>query len=62
MGKKYVKCAYCGDKVLEKEATYVEGRPYCYECYTEAEAMAAVNDGYDEDEDEEYDDDYYDDE
>jgi formylmethanofuran dehydrogenase subunit E len=56
MGKnKNLKCAFCGKEISKKEATYVEGRPYCDDCYTEAEAMADVDDGWD-DEDEDDDD------
>ena len=57
MGKnKNLKCMFCGREISRKEATYVEGRPYCEDCYTEAETMADVDDGWDE-EDEDYDDD-----
>ena len=62
MGRK--KCAYCGKKFDKDDLTYVEGKPYCQKHYSEAEAMAAVDDGYDDDEedsDDEYDADYDDD-
>jgi hypothetical protein len=53
MGKnKNLKCAFCGKEISKKEATYVEGRPYCDDCYTEAEAMADVDDGWDDEDDE----------
>jgi len=50
MGKR-IKCAYCGEKTDKKHITYVEGRPYCEDCHSEAEAMADVEDGWDEEED-----------
>ncbi|TFG29597.1 MAG: hypothetical protein EU532_02840 [Promethearchaeota archaeon] len=57
MGKdKILKCMFCGKEIRKKDATYVEGRPYCEDCYTEAETMADVDDGWDE-EDEDYDED-----
>ncbi len=62
MGRK--ECAYCGKKFDKDDITYVEGKPYCQKHYTEAEAMAAVDDGYDDDEedsDDDYDEDYDDD-
>jgi len=31
------KCDYCGDKIKKSEATYIEGRPYCEGCVSEAE-------------------------
>jgi len=55
MVKRY-KCAYCGEEVDKKYVTWVEGRPYCEKCHSEAEAMAAVEDEWDDDEDEDEDD------
>ena len=49
MGRK--KCAYCGKKFDKDDLTYVEGKPYCQKHYTEAESMAAIDDGYDDDAD-----------
>ncbi|MFX1445898.1 MAG: hypothetical protein ACFFHV_20975 [Promethearchaeota archaeon] len=57
MGKR-LKCAFCGEEVDKKYVTWVEGRPYCEDCVSEAEAMADVDDGWDDDDD---DDDYDDD-
>jgi len=40
MGKKndvWVECSYCGTEIPKKKAIYVEGRPYCEDCSTEAE-------------------------
>ena len=54
MGKR-IKCAFCGQKVDKKYVTYVEGRPYCDDCYTEAEAMIDLEDGWDEEEEDEED-------
>lgn len=45
--EEYVNCAYCGDEISEDEAIYVEGRPYCEECYTEAEAF--IDEGEEDD-------------
>ena len=56
--KKWVDCDYCGEEILEKDATYVEGRPYCKKCQRDAERFIDTE-GYDGD----YDgDDYGDDE
>ena len=54
-GEEYVKCRMCGVEIDEEDAIYVEGRPYCDNCYTEAEAI------YLEEREDDYDDDDYDD-
>lgn len=46
--KRHVECAYCGDEILEKDAVYVEGRPYCKKCQSEAEKFIDIE-GYDGD-------------
>ena len=55
MGK--IKCSYCSKEFDEDDIIYVEGKPYCQKHYREGEALAAVDDGYDNDE-EDSDDDY----
>jgi formylmethanofuran dehydrogenase subunit E len=52
---KYIKCDYCGEEAHKSEITYVEGRPYCEDCVSEAEIYADT-DVMDDDED--YDDVY----
>jgi RNA polymerase-binding transcription factor DksA len=54
MGKKndkWVKCYYCGEEIPKKEATYLEGRPYCQKCYSEAETYVDLEDDADDDDD-----------
>ena len=62
MGK--IKCSYCGKKFDKDDIIYVEGHPYCPKHYREAETMAAVDDGFEDDEEDSedyYDEDYDDD-
>ena len=56
------KCNYCGEKIKKSEATYVEGRPYCEGCVSEAEIHSdnGEDDYDDEEDDDENDDDDYD--
>lgn len=53
---KYIKCDYCGEEAHKSEITYVEGRPYCEDCVSEAEIYADT-DVMDDEDDEDYDDD-----
>ncbi|MHA1724034.1 MAG: LIM domain-containing protein [Promethearchaeota archaeon] len=39
-----VTCMYCGREIKEEEAIYVEGEPYCPDCYSEAEIHADIPD------------------
>lgn len=52
------KCDYCGKKIKKSKATYVEARPYCEGCVSEAEIYSDNGeDDYDDDEDDDDDDD-----
>jgi len=57
---KYIKCQYCGEEVPKSEITYVQGKPYCEDCISEAEIYLDA-DVMDDEDDEDYDDDYVDD-
>ncbi len=57
---KYIKCAYCGEEFPKSEITYEQGKPYCKDCYSEAEIYDDA-DVIDDEDDEDYDDDYVDD-
>ncbi len=37
-------CKYCGREIEEEEAIYVEGEPYCSDCYSEAEFYSDIPD------------------
>ncbi len=50
MGKK---CENCGEEILRKEALFLNGRPYCKDCYGEAEEnYQGFDEDYDEDDEE----------
>lgn len=53
---KYVKCEYCGRELKEDEINYVEGRPYCENCVSEAEIYVDTGDDEDDEDDEDEDD------
>jgi RNA polymerase-binding transcription factor DksA len=53
---KFVLCDECGEKILKDKATYVQGRPYCENCVSEAESTLDA-DVFDEDDEDYYDDD-----
>jgi formylmethanofuran dehydrogenase subunit E len=54
----YVYCKNCEKEILQENAIYVGGKPYCKKCYRDAEAYETI-DVYneEEDEDDEFDDD-----
>lgn len=47
------KCDFCGRKLNKNKITYIEGRPYCEDCVSEAEIHSDVQDGDDDDDDDE---------
>jgi len=49
--KKTLTCNYCGKEIEKKEATYVEGRPYCEDCVSEAETYIDDDDDDNDDDD-----------
>lgn len=64
----YVYCINCEKEILQEKAIYVGGRPYCTNCYRDAEVYETIDvyndedeeDEEDEDEEDEDDDDDYD--
>ena len=42
--KNHIVCAFCGKEIEEGEVIYVEGEPYCSDCYQEAEIDADIPD------------------
>jgi hypothetical protein len=58
----YVYCKNCEKKIIQEKAVYVAGKPYCKDCYRDAEEFELIEDEedfYDEDEDD-YDQDDFD--
>ncbi|MFX0022783.1 MAG: TraR/DksA C4-type zinc finger protein [Candidatus Hermodarchaeota archaeon] len=58
----YVNCENCEEEILQEKAIYVGGKPYCKDCYRNAEEFELIEDAEDfEDEDEDdYDQDDFD--
>ncbi|MFX1390847.1 MAG: hypothetical protein ACFE9Z_12355 [Promethearchaeota archaeon] len=67
----YVYCENCENEILQEKAHYVGGRPYCDNCYENAEEYETISayrddeeeeeegdDEDDEDDEDDYDDDY----
>ncbi len=52
-----VTCEFCGIEIRKRDANYVEGRPYCEDCYKEGEIHADNGDVDDDDNDDDDDDD-----
>ncbi len=46
MSEDYVKCHTCKTEILDEDAIYVEGKPYCEDCYQEAEIWADTGEGF----------------
>jgi hypothetical protein len=57
----YVICENCEIELLQENAHYVGGRPYCDNCYREAEEYETIASYRDEEEEEEEDEDDEDD-
>ena len=55
-----VYCENCGKEMRKKKAIYVGGRPYCKNCFRDAEEYEIIEDAL-EDDDDDYDDDDNDD-
>ncbi len=53
----WIVCQYCSNEILDKDATYVEGRPYCNKCYSEAEILTDLEVTEDDDDDDDDDED-----
>jgi hypothetical protein len=58
----YVYCENCEEEILQEDAIYVGGKPYCKNCYRDAQEVELIEDAEDfEDEDEDdYDQDDFD--
>ncbi|MFW9951247.1 MAG: hypothetical protein ACFFKA_14100 [Candidatus Thorarchaeota archaeon] len=53
----YVYCENCDKEILQDSAIYVGGRPYCKNCYRDAEEYETIDVYDDDDHDEEDEDD-----
>ncbi len=42
--KEIIKCKYCGVELDDEEVIYVEGEPYCSDCYREGEIYSDIPD------------------
>ena len=57
----YVYCINCEKEILQDNAIYVGGKPYCKKCYRDAEEYETIDVYNDEEEDDEDEDDENDD-
>ena len=53
----YVKCNTCEEEILEDDAIYVRGTPYCEKHYRKAEEYGTYEEDYEEHDDDDDDDD-----
>ncbi len=57
-----VYCKNCEKEILQKNAIYVGGKPYCKKCYRDAEEYEIIEDAEEDDDDDDDDDEEDDDE